>query len=118
MQTRSTKRVVCQTASGSVICDAGCAVIQVEFGNLLLRFDFNGFAAFKRSIDSIDWKRSEAGNEKKPYHRKIFVALQPSGVTMAFHREEISELKTLLDNASLALATKRLCAQTATYPLN
>ncbi len=110
--------MVYQTSHGNVISNADCGVIQVEFGNLFLRFDFKGFEAFKQSIDSIDWKRSEAGNEKKPYHRKIFVALQPSGITMAFHREEIEELKKLLDGASVALTVKKLSAQAVAYPLN
>lgn len=118
MQAQSSKTMVYQTEHGNVISNAGCAVIQVEFGNLFLRFDHNGFEAFKQSIDSIDWKRSEAGNEKKPYHRKIFVALQPSGITMAFHREEIEELKTLLNGAAGILTIKKLSAQALDYPLN
>jgi hypothetical protein len=118
MQAQSSKTLVYQTSHGNVICNAGCAVIQVEFGNLFLRFDFKGFEAFKESIDSIDWKRSEAGNEKKPYHRKIFVALQPSGITMAFHREEVEELKKLLAGAAAILTLKKLSAQAIAYPLN
>jgi hypothetical protein len=118
MQAQSSKTTVYQTSRGNVMSNSGCAVIQVEFGNLFLRFDLKGFEVFKQSIDSIDWRRSEAGNEKKPYHRKIFVALQPSGITMAFHREEIEELKKLLDGASVALTAKKLSAQAAAYPLN
>lgn len=118
MQAQSSKTTVYQTANGNVICNAGCAAIQLEFGNLFLRFDFKGFEAFKESIESINWKRSEAGNENKPYHRKIFVALQPSGITMAFHREEIDELKNLLGGAAVALTAKKLSSQALAYSQN
>jgi hypothetical protein len=118
MQAQSSKAMIYQTTQGNVICNAGCEVIQLEFGNLFLRFDFKGFEAFKQSIDGVNWKRSETGNENKPYHRKIFVALQPSGITMAFHREEIDELKQLLDGASTALTVKKLSAQALAYSQN
>lgn len=118
MHAQSSKTMVYQTAHGNVICNAGCAIIQVEFGNLFLRFDFKGFEAFKQSIEATDWKRSEAGNEKKPYHRKIFVALQPSGITMAFHREEIEELQRLLNGATVALTLKKLATEATAYPRN
>lgn len=118
MQAQSSKTTVYQTSCGNVMSSSDYAVIQVEFGNLFLRFDLKGFEGFKQSIDSIDWRRSEAGNEKKPYHRKIFVALQPSGITMAFHREEIEELKKLLSGASVVLTVKKLSAQANAHPLN
>lgn len=114
----TTKRVIAQTARGCVTSDERRATVQVEFGNLFLRFDLDGFEAFKRSIEAIDCQKSEAGNEKKPYRRKIFVALQPASVTMAFHREEIAELKRLLEGASFALVAKTLCAQAARHWLN
>ncbi|KER09147.1 MAG: hypothetical protein HY22_13300 [[Candidatus Thermochlorobacteriaceae] bacterium GBChlB] len=112
------KTTIYKTDNGCVLSDAGCTVIQLEFGNLFLRFDLKGLESFKECIDALDLERYEIANEQKPYHRKIFVALQPTGVTMAFHREEVMELRKLVSSAKAILMLKKLSHEAVNYPKN
>lgn len=116
--TQRTKTTIHKTTNGCILSDAGCNVIQLEFGNLFLRFDLKGLEGFKGCIDHIDLDRYEAANRTKPYHRKVFVALQPTGVTMAFTREEVLELRGLLQTAEAILTLKRLSHDAMNYPKN
>ncbi|MCS7211029.1 MAG: hypothetical protein RMI34_10460 [Chloroherpetonaceae bacterium] len=113
-----TKTTIHKTAHGCILSDAGCNVIQLEFGNLFLRFDLKGLEGFKGCIDQLDLDRYEAANHAKPYHRKVFVALQPAGITMAFTREEVLELRQLLSAAEAILTQKRLSHEALRYPQN
>lgn len=115
---RQVKTTIHKTSHGCVTSDAGCNVIQLEFGNLFLRFDAQGLAGFKQCIDQLDLDRYEIANESKPYHRKVFVALQPTGVTMAFTREEVLELRKLLQAAAAILMLKKLSYDALNYPKN
>ncbi len=113
-----TKTTIHKTSHGCILSDAGCNVIQLEFGNLFLRFDSKGLESFKSCIDHLDLERYEVANQSKPYHRKVFVALQPTGVTMAFTREEVLELRQLLDKAAAILMLKKLSRDALNYPQN
>lgn len=115
---KRTKTTIHKTSNGCVLSDAGCNVIQLEFGNLFLRFDAKGLEGFKQCIDHLDLDRYEIANESKPYHRKVFVALQPTGVTMAFTREEVLELRELLQTAAAILMLKKLSHDALNYPKN
>lgn len=112
------KTTIHKSRNGCVLSDAGCNVIQLEFGNLFLRFDAQGLAGFKQCIDHLDLERYEIANETKPYHRKVFVALQPTGVTMAFTREEVMELRALLQTAASILLLKKLSHDALHHPKN
>jgi hypothetical protein len=112
------KTTIYKTDNGGLFSDAGCKVIQLEFGNLFLRFDMNGLEGFAACIEALKLDKYEEGNAKKPYHRKIFVALQPSGITIAFHREEIEELRGLLRSARAILMLKKLSHEALNYPQN
>jgi hypothetical protein len=117
-QTQHPKSMIYKTENGCVLSNAGCTVIQLEFGNLFLRFDLAGLEGFQTCIEKMDLEKSISGNMNKPYHRKVFVALQPSGITMAFHPEEVAELKELLNGAKAILMLKKLSHAAMSYPKN
>jgi hypothetical protein len=113
-----TKTTIHKTSHGCILSDAGCNVIQLEFGNLFLRFDSKGLSSFKACIDRLDLERYEIANQSKPYHRKVFVALQSTGMTMAFTREEVLELRQLLETAAAILMLKKLSHDALKHPQN
>jgi hypothetical protein len=47
------KTTIHKTSHGCILSDAGCNVIQLEFGNLFLRFDAKGLENFKACIDHL-----------------------------------------------------------------
>jgi hypothetical protein len=107
-QTNSTFRVVCRSENGCVLLHGGCSVIQVEFGNLLLRFEPKAFTAFKTFIDGLDLAASQGMNQERPYTRKVFVELKPSGLMVAFHACEVLELRRLLASADAVLTLRNV----------
>lgn len=108
MGQHSLKTLVYRTENGCVINDDNARTIHIEFGNVFLRFDFEGLQRFKQSIDNVKLEIFEQGNELKPYNRKVFVAFERKTVTLAFHPDEIEELRDLLKGAHDALLQKYL----------
>ncbi|MDX2129547.1 MAG: DUF6686 family protein [Chloroherpetonaceae bacterium] len=118
MNDRSLKTTVYRNERGCIVSDKGCTSIQLEFGNLFLRFDYQGLEGFKESIDKINIEKFTLGNKNKPYHRKIFLALEPAGITMALHAEEVYQLRDLLESAKTILLLKKLSTEALALPLN
>lgn len=115
------RAVIAETENGCVLRHtepaSGSELLQVEFGNIFLKFEPNSFTVFKSFIDAVDVERWEAVNQGKPYHRKIFVELKPSGVMLAFRRDEIAELRALLSGAEAMLLLLGF-TKTPSYSLN
>lgn len=115
MEQRSLKTLVYRTENGCVINDTKSQTIHVEFGNVFLRFDYDGLVRFKHSIENVKLDLFEQANESKPYNRKVFVAFERKSVTLAFHPDEIEELRSLLNGAHEALLQKHLASEALKY---
>jgi hypothetical protein len=118
MEQRSLKTLVYRTENGCIINDVNARTIHVEFGNVFLRFDFEGLQRFKQSIDGVKLDIFEQANESKPYNRKVFVAFERKSVTLAFHPDEIEELRDLLNGAHDILLQKHLAYEALNYSKN
>ncbi|KAA3599336.1 MAG: hypothetical protein DWQ06_10505 [Calditrichaeota bacterium] len=94
------------STNGCVSINPKCQTVNLEFGNFFLKFKPEAFTKFKSFIQEMNVEKFEKSELNKNKNRKILVSL--SGVTLAFHKEEIDELKSLLNRAELSLKIKQI----------
>ncbi len=94
--------------NGCVSINPKCQTVSLEFGNFFLKFKPQAFTKFKSFIQEMNVEKFEKSELNKNKNRKILVTLSKSGVTLAFHKEEINELKLLLQKAELSLKIKQI----------
>lgn len=94
--------------NGCVSVSPKCQTVNLEFGNFFLKFKPEAFSKFKSFIQEMNIERFENSKLNKNKNRKILVNLPSSGVTLAFHKEEIDELKSLLQKAEFSLKIKQI----------
>jgi hypothetical protein len=104
--------LVFETDFGSVyscLCGEQCT-LHVEFGNIVLDFNQQGFDRFRDNLNSTDFKACEAANTACPYKRKLILSFEQVNVHGAFNQHEINQLKILINGASMLYTQQRLSA--------
>ncbi|ADV43819.1 DUF6686 family protein [Bacteroides helcogenes] len=90
-----------QTSNGFISFCSKCNAYNLEFGNLFFRFTEDEFQHFCRYISSIDGEYYQRMNQNMRNARKIFLRMPLQGFYCALHREELEELKRLVDYTNI-----------------
>ena len=98
--------VVCETDNGCITRCKCCDDIYLEFGNFILKFDFQRFEAFKLLMFKLDYKKIEEYNKFHNIRRKIIIQVEKTNVTLALRRDEYFELLELFQIAEICLGSK------------
>ncbi len=94
-----------QTENGHVLKCNCCNEIQIAFGNIFLKYNYNQFISFKQSIDNAQINYS---NKSKHINNKQYVLNLPSNIAIGFTVAEIIELRQLLLESEMALTISHL----------
>lgn len=109
---------IINSQNGCVFFNPKRQTVNLEFGNFFLKFKPDAFTKFKSLIQEMDVEKFEKSELNKNKNRKILVSLCESGVTLAFHKEEINELKSLLNKAELFLGTIKQITKLSQFSQN
>lgn len=85
-----------RTERGRVYRNFCCGILQLEFGNIMLRFETDGF---RRFIDFFDELNYSLYLSHRCVRRKLAVELHPTTVILTLNRKEVAEMRQLLHGA-------------------
>ncbi len=104
--------------NGAITWCGCCKVVQLEFGNLCLRFAQAEFDAFCNNVGLLDIQRWEEANSATVFRRKVHIQVRPTNITLVFSAEEVRELRRLMVEAQASLAIQHCGGQLQSYSLN
>lgn len=73
--------------------------LQFEFGNIMLRFDAEGFKRFAEFVAELNPSDCRRGSCRCGVRDKLAIELHPTGVVMTLNRKEASELREAVQGA-------------------
>jgi len=94
MHSQHNSSLLHETENGSIIKCSCCQNLQVIFGNMVLRLEYEQFLTFMECIDQIDLDKP---NHSSLPNDKTFMVKLPNNIAFAFSRDEMAELKELLE---------------------
>lgn len=94
-----------ETDNGSVIKCSCCKNLQIVFGNMLLKLNYDQFLSFMECIDEVNLAKTPQAY--LPNHKDYLIQL-PYNISFAFTREELKELKELLEWSQATLKVNDL----------
>ena len=94
-----------QTQNGYVLKCNCCNEIQIAFGNIILKNDYEQFITFKQCIDNVEINRT---CDCQLPNNKQFVLKLPCDMAIGFTKDEIIELRQLLAEAEATLSINSL----------
>ena len=94
-----------KTENGSVIKCSCCKNIQVAFGNMILKLNYDQFLSLMECMDDVDLQKPP--NIFLPNNKEYLIRL-PNNISFGFTREEIIELQELLEWSQATLKVNNL----------
>jgi len=94
-----------KTENGSVIKCSCCKNLQIAFGNMILKLNYDQFLSFLECIDEVNLV--ETPQARLP-NQKNYLIKMPNNIAFAFSREELKELKELLEWSQASLKVNDL----------
>ena len=94
-----------QTENGSVLKCTCCKNLQVSFGNMVMKLSYDQFLSFMECIDKVNLNKTP--NAHLPNEKEYLIRL-PNDISFAFTREEMIELKELLEWSQATLKVNNL----------
>jgi hypothetical protein len=82
---------------------ATCDAIHLEFGNIALNLKSDEFFQFKALVDSINEDYCERFFAESLWQRKLQIQLKPTLTMLAFNRQELEDMRLLLQCTAAAL---------------
>lgn len=110
--------VLSNSGNGTITWCECCGVIQIEFGNICLRFGRNEFEIFSGSVGRLDIQKWEEANSDTLFRRKVHIQVRPTNITMVFNADEVRELRLLIAEARASLAVQQCGGELQAYSLN
>tara|TARA_B110000046_G_C12961534_1_gene384792 strand:- start:529 stop:861 length:333 start_codon:yes stop_codon:yes gene_type:complete len=107
MSTHKTE-IIHQTKRGYVLSCICCRDFQIGFGNMLLVYKMEEFEGFKTYIDSINPNNVHF---KSPIGRHIYIKMEDMNFGYCISKEELIELKELLNISEGILQLKEMVAE-------
>ncbi len=86
-----------KTKNGELSRCPGCKVFHLEFNNIYLEFNSKEFEKFKSYVNTIEITYWEDKYACVHFRRKIPIPTQQENLVLMFNRQEITELKLLLN---------------------
>ena len=94
-----------QTENGCVLKCTCCKKLQLSFGNMVMKINHEQFLSFMECIEKVDLDKTP--NALLPNEKEYLIRL-PNNISFAFTREEIKELKELLEWSQATLKVNNL----------
>jgi len=99
--------VLSETDNGSVMRCTCCRHFQLSYGNIILKLEYESFISFMECINKVDLDKPNESRSMLPNGKHFLIKL-PNNIAFGFTREEIMELRELLDYSQATLKVNEL----------